>query len=318
MFDSVSPLFGGVEPPTGGNIRDMASILVATDRGLYDIAGDEPPAFADRKVTFLAPGPDGVRAILGGNEIWAADGGWHRVATSARLVLNCLAFTDRWLVGTSEAHLLHLTDGGGLVPIEQFDDVKGRDDWFTPWGGPPDTRSMSEWDDDVYVNVHVGGIVRTDDGGDTWSPTIDIEADVHQVTTADGFVLAATAGGLAVSTDRGGSWTHRTEGLVHRYARAVTVIGDTVLLSTSRGPRGGEAVVYRTGLDGGAFERCTAGLPGSFDGNIDSHCLDAPPGGPAVCFGTADGQVFRSSDEGATWQQLADGLPPVRRVLVLP
>src|SRR5215467_14083694 len=119
----------------------MASILVATDRGLYDIAGDDPPAFADRKVTFLAPGPDGVLAILGGNEIWAADGGWHRVATSARLVLNCLAFTDR----------------GGLVPIESFDDVKGRDDWFTPWGGPPDTRSMSEWDDDVYVNVHVGG-----------------------------------------------------------------------------------------------------------------------------------------------------------------
>ena len=296
----------------------MASILVATDRGLYDIVGDDPPAFADRKVTFLAPGPDGVRAILGGNEIWAADGGWHRVATSARLVLNCLAFTDRWLVGTSEAHLLHLTDGGGLVPIEQFDDVKGRDDWFTPWGGPPDTRSMSEWDDDVYVNVHVGGIVRTDDGGETWTPTIDIEADVHQVTTAEGMVLAATAGGLAVSTDRGGTWNHRTDGLVHHYARAVTVIGDTVLLSTSRGPRGGDAVVYRAGLDDGAFERCTAGVPASFDGNIDSHCLDAPPGGPAVCFGTADGQVFRSSDEGATWQQLADGLPPVRRVLVLP
>jgi hypothetical protein len=37
-----------------------------------------------------------------------------------------------------------------------------------------------------------------------------------------------------------------------------------------------------------------------------------------VCFGTADGRVFRSSDEGATWQQLADGLAPVRRVLVLP
>jgi hypothetical protein len=37
-----------------------------------------------------------------------------------------------------------------------------------------------------------------------------------------------------------------------------------------------------------------------------------------VCFGTEDGQVFRSSDEGATWQQLVAGLPPVRRVLVLP
>src|SRR6185503_2199998 len=102
-------------------------------------------------------------------------------------------------------------DGGDLVPIQSFDDVEGRDDWFTPWGGPPDTRSMSEWDDDVYVNVHVGGIVRTDDGGETWMPTIDIEADVHQVTTAEGVVLAASAGGLATSADRGGTWNHRTD-----------------------------------------------------------------------------------------------------------
>jgi len=307
-----------MDPASGGNIQPMASILVATDRGLHDVAGDAPPAFENRKVTFLAPGPSGVLAIVDGLEIWAADGGWHQVAMSDRLVLTCLAFTDRWLVGTSEAHLLHLTDGGDLVPIQSFDDVTGRDDWFTPWGGPPDTRSMSEWDDDVYVNVHVGGVVRTHDGGGTWTPTIDIEADVHQVTTADGLVLAAAAGGLAVSTDRGATWSHSTDGLEHRYARAVTVIGNTVLVSTSRGPRGGDAAVYRAGLDDGAFERCTAGLPGSFKGNIDSHCLDAPPDGPAVCFGTADGRVFRSSDEGATWQQLADGLAPVRRVLVLP
>jgi hypothetical protein len=296
----------------------MASILVATDRGLHDVAGDDPPAFEGRRVTFLAPGPSGPLAIVDGLEIWAADGGWHRVAMSDRLVLTCLAFTDRWLVGTSEGHLLHLTDGGDLVPIRSFDDVTGRDDWFTPWGGPPDTRSMSEWDDDVYVNVHVGGIVRTDDGGGSWTPTIDIEADVHQVTTAEGLVLAAAAGGLAVSADRGDTWHHRTDGLEHHYARAVTVIGNTVLVSTSRGPRGGDAAVYRAGMEDGTFERCTAGLPGSFDGNIDSHCLDAPPDGPAVCFGTADGRVFRSSDEGATWQQLAADLPPVRRVLVLP
>jgi HAD superfamily hydrolase (TIGR01509 family) len=29
--------------------------------------------------------------------------------------------------------------------------------------------------DDVYVNVHVGGILHTDDRGATWNPTIDIE-----------------------------------------------------------------------------------------------------------------------------------------------
>src|SRR4029079_14054774 len=109
--DSVrSPLRPSGNPRAGGNIQPMAFILVATDRGLHDAAGEDPPAFEDRKVTYLAPGPSGVLAILDGVEIWAADGGWHRVATSDRLELRCLAFTDRWLVGTSEAHLLHLTD----------------------------------------------------------------------------------------------------------------------------------------------------------------------------------------------------------------
>ena len=101
----------------------MASTLVATDGGLHDVGGGDPPAFGDREVTFVAPGPSGVLAIVDGREIWAAEGGWHRLATTPRLVLTCLAFTDRWLVGTSEAHLLHLTDGGDLVPIESFDDV---------------------------------------------------------------------------------------------------------------------------------------------------------------------------------------------------
>jgi hypothetical protein len=52
-------------------------------------------------------------------------------------------------------------------------------------------RSIANWDDDLYANVHVGGILRTADGGETWTPTIDIDADVHHVTTAEGIVLAA-------------------------------------------------------------------------------------------------------------------------------
>ena len=40
----------------------MASILVATDGGLHDVGGGDPPAFEDREVTFLASGPSGVLA----------------------------------------------------------------------------------------------------------------------------------------------------------------------------------------------------------------------------------------------------------------
>jgi hypothetical protein len=299
----------------------VARILVGTKDGIHTLGVDGqrgPTELAGRSVTFVSSAGDEQLAVLDASEIWRrAETGWSHVATIPDVRLRCLAYTDRWLVGTSEAHLLQLGDD---VPtrVETFEHVAGRESWYTPWGGPPDVRSMSEWDEHVYVNVHVGGIVHTDDGGDTWGPTIDIDADVHQVTTTEGMVLAACAEGLAVSEDSGASWTYRTDGLAHRYARAVTVWGDMVLVSTSRGPRGGEAAVYRAPLDGGAFERCRTGLPEWFDDNIDSHCLDSPPDGPIAAFGTSDGRVFRSMDVGASWEPIAEGVPTIQRVLVVP
>jgi hypothetical protein len=229
----------------------------------------------------------------------------------------CVAMTDALHVGSSEARLFRLTDGT-LEPVVGFDDAEGRSDWYTPWGGPPATRSISEWGDDVYVNVHVGGILHTGDSGRTWNPTIDIDADVHQVATTEELVLAACAGGLATSGDHGATWTVRGEGLEAPCARAVVVCGDAVLVSASDGPRGGRAGVYRGDLRGGPFERCTAGLPGWFDGNIDTCFLDALNDGSFAAFGTSDGRLFGSEDAGSTWHELASDLGAIQHVLVLP
>jgi hypothetical protein len=298
----------------------MSSIAVATKDGLHTFEGGVPGPveLEGRSVTYVARASSELWAVADGTQILRQmDDEWIQVASTDRLRATCLAFTDSWLVGSSEAHLFRI-EGDALMPIAAFEDAQGRDDWFTPWGGPPDVRSIAEWDDDVYVNVHVGGIVRTDDRGASWSPTIDIDADVHQVTTAEGMVLAACADGLAVSTDRGATWSERTDGLEHLYARAVTVCGDTLLMSASKGPRGGEAAVYRAPLAGGAFERCHAGVPDWFDDNIDSHCLDSPPDGSFAAFGTSEGRLFASTDQGSTWTEIATGLPAVNRVLVLP
>ena len=166
--------------------------------------------------------------------------------------------------------------------------------------------------------MHVGGILHTGDHGRTWNPTIDIHADVHQVATAQGLVLAACAGGLATSVDRGTTWTMRSEGLEANYSRGVVVCGDSVLISASNGPRGGRAGVYRGDIRGGPFERCTAGLPGWFDDNIDTYCLDALNDGSFAAFGTSDGRLFGSEDAGSTWGELSSDLATVQHVLVLP
>jgi hypothetical protein len=218
-------------------------------------------------------------------------------------------------VGTEEAHLLRLGDDGGLDPVDAFETIEGRETWFTPWGGPPAVRSIAQdLSGRLHANVHVGGIPRSVDAGATWEPTIDIDADIHQVVahpSEPDVVLAAGAVGLAVSVDGGARWRIEREGLHATYARAVAVSGGHVLLTVSNGPRGGRAAIYRTALEpGSAFERCTVGLPEWFDGNIDSGWLDAR--GPKVAFGTGDGEIFVSSDAGERWTRTAEGLPAIR------
>ena len=298
----------------------MPRTLVATRDGLLTIGAGEPVAsqFTGRSVTAVSRDGPQLWAIVDRSEVWhAPEDDWGRVVTLEGLEATCLAMTHAIHVGSSEARLFRLADDV-LEPVVGFDDVEGRSAWYTPWGGPPATRSLSEWSEDVYVNVHVGGILHTGDGGRTWHRTIDIDADVHQVATAQGLVLAACAGGLAMSEDRGATWTMRSEGLEAPYSRAVVVCGDAVLVSASDGPRGGRAGVYRGDLHSGALERCTAGLPGWFDGNIDTYCLDALNDGSFAAFGTSDGRLFGSEDAGSTWHELSSDLGAIQHVLVLP
>jgi len=299
----------------------MARILVAAQDGLHplDERGHEGAVQLEgRPVTAVVRDGSQLWAIVDRTEIWhAPDGTWRRVATLQGHAATCIAMTEAIHVGTSEARLFRLT-GDALEPVEAFDAAEGRDTWYTPWGGPPDTRSFSEWGPDVYVGVHVGGIMHTGDRGATWNPTIDIDADVHQVATAEGSVLAACARGLATSADGGATWSFRSDGLQAPYSRAVVVCGDQVLLSASDGPRGGRAGVYRAGLAGGGFVRCRTGLPEWFEDNIDTYRLDALNDGSYAAFATDDGRVYGSDDGGVSWLELTTSLPLVAGLLIVP
>ncbi|MBI2216338.1 MAG: hypothetical protein HYU51_03480 [Candidatus Rokubacteria bacterium] len=206
-----------------------------------------------------------------------------------------------------------------MMSVDSFEAVEGRDAWYTPWGDPADVRSITvAGDGTIFVNVHVGGVVRSRDDGRSWRPTVDIESDVHQVLahpTRAEIVLVAAAAGFGISRDRGDSWDFVTAGLHAHYARAVAVSDETVLLSASTGPGGRRAAIYRKLLDAeSGFERCRDGLPEWFGDNIDTACLVAT--GPLVVCGTGDGRVFRSPDSGQRWEVVAKGLPTVTSVMV--
>lgn len=296
----------------------MASIFIGTSEGLREL--EKPAGLDGRSVTALAGAGTDLWAIADGTSLLRSTGGggWEGIANIEEHRGRCVLPPDgtEALVGTSEARLMRLV-AERFEPVTSFDQVEGRKRWYTPWGGPPDTRSLSrDADGAVFANVHVGGIVRSNDG-ETWMPAgIDVDADVHQVLahpTEPGMVLAASAYGLARSADGGDTWSFETEGLHASYCRAVAVSGESVLVSASRGHRGEEAAVYRQ-TGGRAFERCREGLPEWFGDNIDTHCLAAGDG--LIVIGTSDGSVYVSSDDGATWEEAAANLPRITCVVV--
>jgi hypothetical protein len=206
-------------------------------------------------------------------------------------------------VGGDDAQLWRL-DGDRLHAVAAFQAAPTRGDWHTPWGGPPSIFSMASDGTDLYVGVHVGGILRSADGGE-WAPTIDLHVDVHQVTLAGaGTVWAATGtSGLGESADRGATWRHHTAGLHARYLLAVATVTDGVLVGASSGHAGRDGALYR--FDGNGFTRCR-GLPDAFGGAVGPrHVAGA---GERAAVALPNGDVFVSDDAGREWDRVASGL----------
>ena len=307
----------------------MPRILVGTAQGLVSVEADtggRQSGLDGHRISAIAPsGWKRLWAVVDDHEVWRSDdlvGEWKRVTSIDQRQGTCLGDTranadNGIMIGTSGAHLVRVTDDR-VEPVDSFDHAPGREDRYTPWGGPPAVRSITENREWVFVNVHVGGVLRSRDGGGRWEPTIDIHADVHRVVTGGGRVYAAGNSGLSVSSDDGDTWELRSQGLHATYCRSVAVSGEMVLLSASEGPRGGRAALYRTAEGARTLELCRGGLPEWFDGNIDSLCLDALPDGSLSAFASESGDVFASRDQGASWAQVAQGLRGVRCLLVLP
>lgn len=264
--------------------------------------------------------------IIGGtriNHIARDDSGWWAVDGKGRIhrdgvvtaempqgaVALCVQPTPETVwIGGDGARLYGLEDGV-IAEDEFFAAAPGRDTWHTPWGGPPAVRSMAlDADHTLYVNVHVGGILRYDDTGPV--PTVDIASDVHQVAahpTRKGAIFAASARGLGV-THNGHDFEFRRLGLHAPYCRAVAVTGDLVLVSASTGPRSDDAAVYIGELWEGPFSKVGPGLPDRFTSNVDTHCLLARA--HDLYIGNGD-TVWHSSDQGGTWSVALTGLPEI-------
>ncbi len=278
----------------------------------------------------MARDEDGVVLVVrGGREVWSMAPGdrWRRLGTSEVDLACSLKVHERVLAGSNDARVLELSDGV-WVPLDGLQATPGRDRWYAGAAvidgklvGPPlGVRSMAATCDGaaLLANIHVGGIPRSTDGGATWSPTIDIDADVHQVVahaSRPEIVLAASAVGLGVSRDGGASWSITAEGLFSSYCSAVATTEDWILISVSSDHFAPQGAVYRRRVDDdGPMQRLQGGgLPEWFDGIVETRCISVRGDCVAIADKTA---LYCSQDGGESWSKLAEGLQMPSGVLV--
>lgn len=287
-------------------------IVTGTADGLYEVTLDgvvQRSAHEGREVSAVADDwviADDEVVALSSDRVVALPEGLKPRSLFADTGGSCI-------VGTSDARLFEL---GAAEPqaIDTFDDILGRSSWCSPWGGPPDTRSIARHKQSFLVNVHVGGLWRSDD--DAWLEAVPAEVDVHQVVATDDVIVVATATGVGQSTDGGRTFTWGADGLIAPYSRAVTISEGWLLASASTGAGANCGTVYRRPLDApeASFEALggRGELPKLFSFNVDTYELAAA--GELVALGTPTGDLYVSEDSGDSWRLASEALPGVRCV----
>jgi photosystem II stability/assembly factor-like uncharacterized protein len=138
------------------------------------------------------------------------------------------------LAGTEPAAIFLSRDGGATWSERpEVAVLRGEHGWYLPYSPEAGcVRGFAFHADRVYAAVEQGGLLRSDDAGETWQlvkgsdgiprtpPEGFIHPDVHSVTvhsSSPDLVFAPTGGGLYASRDGGASWKE----MYDCYCRAV-------------------------------------------------------------------------------------------------
>lgn len=302
------------------------TIWLLSEKGILALNGDPVPnvPFQDMPVNAGDVKRGRSAVIVNEHEIWTVSAGRWDKLVSTTVTLNCICYTAHGdlLVGTEGARLARVKEGG-LEFIKSFDEVPERSFWNTPWGGPPDVRSLAvSIDGTIYANVHVGWIVRSMDRGKTWKNLKEgLDMDVHQVAAhpvEPTIVSAATANGFYISYNYGDVFFQRNKGLPYYYQRACACFADrnVYLVSTSRGPHGqADALLYRSEDDGKNWTMVN-GLPEKIDKNIDTFQIAIVDNATAMAI-VEDKNLYKTNDWGLNWHKVEDDYPVLFAILLI-
>jgi hypothetical protein len=228
-----------------------------------------------------------------------------------------LALPGKLLVGTMPAALYVSCEGGGWLEIKGVREGSAGSCFPPNPDFPARTRVLSKEKKPggrLFAGIEVGGILVSDDDGQTWTPANDglTDPDMHQILPSknhDGLVVAACGEGVSRSTDRGAHWEKVTPSGNRTYGNALAEDddGNIYLGITQDRPRtwtrAGRAntAIFKS-QDGANWELLTEKISG---GVMD---ICPSPDGKGILISTADGEVVKVDSSGDT-RTIIDGLP---------
>lgn len=300
----------------------------------------------DQDVRCLAADPlnsDMVYAGTQGNGVLRSDDRgktWRAIGPDGRIVKAISASPLEpgvVYVGTKGPPLMFVSRDGGRnwKELEGFRRIRGRRLWFSP-AEPPFTAyvqaiALSPTDPNVIVvGIEFGAVVRSEDGGRTWSGhRHGALRDCHSMTfhAANGdwvYEAGGSGAGVSVSRDGGRTWKQFRAGLDRHYGWACAADParpEVWYASLSPGPskahseNDAQAYIFRS-VGGAAWQKIGDGLPQPLDHM--SYALLTDPSAPGhVYAGLSNGDVWHSSDYGDHWRKLPFSLRGIRRTLIM-
>jgi hypothetical protein len=327
----------------------MTTIHVALDDGLLILRGDGGGWTADRRLEGMAPrclaadpsNPERVWCGTDGAGLWrSGDGGegWQAVGDdlNGRSMSAVAVAPDEEAVYTgSDPSAMWRTEDTGQEweALTALNALPSAPSWSFP---PRPETSHVRWitlepghPDRLYVCIEAGALVRSADGGRTWTDRVPGGPwDTHTLAVhpkAPGRLYSAAGDGMGMpghgyneSHDGGDTWAQPDGGIEHHYLYGLAVdSGDpgTVVVSAAdtaqqaHNPYAAQSFVYRrTGT--APWIEVRDGLPAP-KGTLRT-LFAADPARPGTFYAANNRGVFRSGDKGVSWEPVAaNGGDPV-------
>jgi photosystem II stability/assembly factor-like uncharacterized protein len=289
--------------------------------------------FVECHVRALAVDPRDPRSLYLGSELGlfrSTDGAdhWSRVESPVNdwqvwSILLSPHQPDLILVGTCPSRIFRSLDGGRSWSEPAADLVQECPRLVyarvtTLAADPADA-------DTFWTGVEIGGVQRSRDGGRTWQAIGQglSSQDIHSLAVVPGRpgrMVASTNNDLNVSTDGGQTWQPLgiSRSLPWPYCRGLAQLSgqpEVILLGNGDGPPGSVGIVARSTDAGRTWQETR--MPGRANSTIWTFATH--PADPRLVYAASvSGDLYRSTDGGASWDKLRREFGEIRALAWTP